>query len=304
MDIYSTQNQTELVKLMAETILGTLDGYSEKIMSRISMFFKSCRPVFSMDAYSGVPQVSLDIQPQASSHSLMEIMEYMKASGHECFVAIDEFQQILEYPEEGIEALLRSVAQFAPNVHFVYAGSKQHLMSGIFSSQKRPFYQCTQKMGLDTLDKDVYCQFAQRLMQEGGKDLPKEVFDAVYELAHGFTYYVQDIMNRLYAQKDSSITMAHYHRVVKDITDEGETVYKDYCDLLARGQLKVLYALAKEDMVLKPFDAAFMQKHHLSALSSVKLALSALVKNGIVSKSPNGYFIYDRYLSIWLNRHK
>ncbi len=266
------------------------------------MFFKSCRPVFSMDPYSGVPQISLDIQPHSSSHSLKEIMEYMKASTHECFIAIDEFQQILEYPEEGTEALLRSVAQFAPNVHFVYAGSKQHLMSEIFASQKRPFYQCTQKMGLEPLDKEIYCQFAQELMHGGGKELPASVFNTAYDLAHGFTYYIQDIMNRLYAQGHSSITINHLHQVVRDIIEEGEMVYKDYCDLLAKGQLKLLYAIAKEDVVQKPFDATFLQKYRLTALSSVKLALSTLVKNGIVSKSPDGYFIYDRYLSLWLSR--
>ena len=33
-------------------------------------------------------------------------------------------------------------------------------------------------------------------------------------------------------------------------------------------------------------------------LSSVKLALNALIKNGIVAKVPEGYYIYDRYLSL------
>lgn len=301
LDIYSTENQTELVKQMASAILGSMDTFGEKVMDKLSSFFKSCRPVFSMDPMTGTPSVSLDIQPQSSSVTLKEIMKYMMESGHECFVAIDEFQQILEYPEDGTEALLRSVAQFAPNVHFIYAGSKQHLMANMFSSPKRPFYQSTQKMGLTPLSKDVYFEFAARLMQRGGKVLSEEVFFDAYDFAHGYTYYIQDIMNRMYAMPHAVLTIENLKTVYGAIRSEGEVVYKDYCDLMARGQLKLLRAIARENIVKKPHEQAFMQRHKLTAVSSVKLALNALVKNGIVAKSTEGYYIYDRYLSLWLS---
>lgn len=304
MDIYSTENQTDLIKQMASAILGSMDTMGEKLMSGLATFFRSCRPVFSMDPLTGAPSVTLDVQPSMVESTLKEIVTYMQESGHECFVAIDEFQQILEYPEKGTEALLRSVSQFAPNVHFVFAGSKQHLMSSIFTSPKRPFYQSTQRMGLSPLDKDVYYEFAARLMKKADKELPKDVFDHAYHFAHGYTYYIQDILNRLYALPDKSIKMEHLLGVYGNIKKEGEVVYKDYCDLMARGQIKLLRAIAQEDYVKKPHEQAFMQRHKLTAVSSVKLALSALVKNGVVAESKDGYYIYDRYLSLWLDNGK
>lgn len=300
LDIFSTQSQTDLVQQLAESVLGRMDTFSEKFMNSLTTFFKSCRPIFSVDALSGMPTVSLDVQPSTSEHTLREVVEYMKNSGHECYVAIDEFQQILEYPERGTEALLRSIAQFAPNVHFIYSGSKQHLMAGIFSSPKRPFYQSTARMGLQPLAQDVYFEFASRLMREGGKVLPKEVFDRAYDFAHGFTYYIQDIMNRLFSIGEPTITMEHLHKVFSMIREEGEVVYKDYCDLLAKGQLRLLRAVATDDICTQPFETSFMRRHHLTAVSSVRLALNALVKNGILAKTDGGYYIYDRYLSLWL----
>lgn len=300
LDIYSTENQTDLVKQLATTILGSMDTFGERLMANISAFFKSCRPVFSVDPTTGAPSISLDVQPQSSSATLQEIMNYMCESNHECFIAIDEFQQILEYPEKGTEALLRSVAQFSPNVHFIYAGSKQHLMADMFTSPRRPFYQSTQRMGLTPLAKEVYYEFASRLMNAGGKELPSDVFSDAYDVARGYTYYIQDILNRLYTMPHSVITQGHLLEVYRDIKKEGEVVYKDYCDLMARGQLKLLRAIAREDIVLQPHEQTFMRRHNLSAVSSVKLALSALTKNGIVAKSEKGYYIYDRYLSLWL----
>lgn len=300
LDIYSTENQTDLVKQLATTILGSIDTFGERLMANISAFFKSCRPVFSVDPTTGAPSISLDVQPQSSSATLQEIMNYMCESNHECFIAIDEFQQILEYPEKGTEALLRSVAQFSPNVHFIYAGSKQHLMVDMFTSPRRPFYLSTQHMGLTPLAKEVYYEFASRLMNAGGKELPSDVFSDAYDVARGYTYYIQDILNRLYTMPHSVITRGHLLEVYRDIKKEGEVVYKDYCDLMARGQLKLLRAIAREDIVLQPHEQTFMRRHNLSAVSSVKLALSALTKNGIVAKSEKGYYIYDRYLSLWL----
>ena len=40
------------------------------------------------------------------------------------YIAIDEFQQIIEYPEKGVEALLRSYIQFAENVKFIFQAVK------------------------------------------------------------------------------------------------------------------------------------------------------------------------------------
>lgn len=298
-DIYSTQNQQEFVKALATKVLGHMDDFSEKNMKGIASYFTSCRPVFSIDHLSGAPTVTLDVQPTTSSTTLKEIFDYMKNSGHECFVAIDEFQQILEYPETGTEALLRSLMQFAPNVHLIFSGSKQHMMSKIFSSPNKPFFQSTGRMGLKPLEESVYYEFCSKLMKTSGKELPQEIFHDVYTFTHGYTYYIQDIMNRLYSTK-SEITAESLNRIYDNIKAEGETIYKDYCDLLAKGQLLVLRAIANEDMVKKPFEADFMRRHNLKALSSVKLALNTLVKNGIVAKSDEGCYIYDRYLSLWL----
>lgn len=70
-------------------------------------------------------------------------------------VAIDEFQQISEYPEKGVEALLRSEIRFLPNVRFVFVGSRKHMMEDMFASPKHPFYQSTQIMSLREIPCDA-----------------------------------------------------------------------------------------------------------------------------------------------------
>ena len=51
-------------------------------------------------------------------------------------VCIDEFQQIAEYPEKGVEALLRSYIQFVPNARFIFAGRKSTTTLPVISSKR------------------------------------------------------------------------------------------------------------------------------------------------------------------------
>ena len=69
-------------------------------------FFSALRPVLSMDPLTGEPSVSITIEPSQEDITIRSIFNYLNESGKEVYIAIDEFQQIAEYPEKGTEALL------------------------------------------------------------------------------------------------------------------------------------------------------------------------------------------------------
>lgn len=136
-------------------------------------FFSALRPVLSMDPLTGEPSVSITIEPSQEDITIRSIFNYLNESGKEVYIAIDEFQQIAEYPEKGTEALLRSYIQFAQHVHFIFSGSKHHLMAEIFGSPKHPFYQSTEMMGLKPLDCSIYYDFCQNFFKQKGGNLSK-----------------------------------------------------------------------------------------------------------------------------------
>lgn len=81
----------------------------------------------------------MTLDPQQTEFDLKAIFEYLAASGTTVYLAIDEFQQIMTYPEKGTEAQLRSYVQFIHNVHFIFSGSKLHLMTEMFMSPSQSF---------------------------------------------------------------------------------------------------------------------------------------------------------------------
>ena len=302
LDIFSTQNLREFVALLGREILGKLDSLSQSTLKTLLSFFKSCRPVITMDELSGIPSVSLDIVPSKEEETLKEIFDYLRQSGRECYLAIDEFQQIMEYPEKGVEGLLRSYIQFLPNVHFIFSGSKKHLMEYIFFSIKRPFYQSTQKLFLDKISKEVYFSFAHSFFEKEGKELPEEIFDKVYTWVDGHTWYVQYLLNRLFALPEKTLSPELLDSLMMEILQEEEYTYQTYFQLLTFNQTQLLKAIAKEGIVREVNAAAFIKKYDLKAVSNVNTSLRILIDKEFILRQPDGYIVYDRFMSIWLSR--
>jgi len=302
-DIFSTQNLHEFVTLLGKKVIGKFDSNTDLMIKNITSILKSFRPSFTFDDVTGAPSISLDIQSQKTEVGLQEIFEYLKISGKRCYIAIDEFQQITEYPEKGVEALLRSYMQFLPNVKFIFSGSKKHLMDAMFSSANRPFYQSTQKIGLQEIPIDTYRLFAIEKFQENEKLISPSVFDSIYNMLSGHTWYIQFVLNQLFAQTKSEYTENDISIIINDVLKEENSTYKTYCELISKGQLRLLRAIAIEEKVSEPYETSFMQKHALTAPSSVRLALNALIDKSLVLKDDDGcYYVYDRFFSLWLTR--
>jgi len=300
-DIFATQNLLEFTNLLGKAVIGQLEGKPQTAIKKIASFFKSFRPLFSFDSQTGLPTVSLDIKYEQAQNSLQEIFSYLKKSGKTIYIAIDEFQQIVDYPEKGVEALLRSYMQFLPNVHFIFSGSKKHLMDAMFSSVNRPFYQSTQKIILKEIEIESYRKFAMALFSKYRKKLPAKVFDFVYENLQGHTWYVQLVLNLLFAMDRTNYSEQNAKEAINGILQEENATYKTYCEMITRGQLYLLRAIAKEHSVKSPYEYSFMQKHGLKAASSVKLALKSLTDKTLILKGENGYYyVYDRFFSLWL----
>lgn len=301
-DIFSTQNLSDFVRVFAQSVLGQMDSNVDKTIKKFAAFFKSFRPVLSYNSLSGQPEISVKIEHETASNSLQEIFDYLSQSHKTCYIAIDEFQQIAEYPEKGTEALLRSYIQFLPNVRFIFSGSRQHLMSEMFLSAKRPFYQSTQIMLLDAIDKNAYFDFAKSHFQKNGFILSKECFDNIYERFDGHTWYVQSILNRLYEYRQNIDSIDLITRTLLELIEENSYSYQELLNAYSVVQVSLLTAIAKEKVVKQINSGDFILKYQFKNSSSVNRALQKLVDNELVYKSEKGFIVYDRFLSLWLEK--
>lgn len=301
-DIFATKNLHQMVQLFAQSIIGQLDKPTQSVMRKIQTFFGNCRPTITFDPVSGLPSVTLDINNSESEETLKSIFDYMRQSGKRCYVAIDEFQQILSYPEKGVEALLRSYIQFLPNVYFIFSGSIQHLISEMFLSSKHPFYQSTQFLSLDCIDRDAYRDFANSFFAGQEREITEETFTYLYNKVNGITWYVQTILSHLYERSELDLTRENIDNCLAEIIEEQGSIYQSYCSWLTENQLLLLIAVAKNGSVGKPFANDFVRKYNLPSTSSIKTALSALIDKQLITCILGKYSVTDIFFSLWLKR--
>lgn len=298
-DIYSTKDLADFVKQFAKTIVGQLDTPLQKAETFATQFFRGTQLTVSTDIFTGLPKWGISFQPQESEYTLDQLFAYIAQSNRECFIAIDEFQQITEYPEKNVEALLRTHIQNAHNIHFVFLGSKLHMMSAMFNSPKHPFFKSTAQLLLQPLDRDIYYKFAQERLSCKQIMLYRDSFEWLYNQVHGVTWYMQAVLNMLYRrekiQVDESILLDCIHQVI--LTQEGG--YRQQYDVLTQMQAKLLMAVAVEGCVKALRSSVFVQKHHLKS-GSVDRALDYLLDNEYLYRTDNGYIVYDHFFGWWL----
>lgn len=299
-DIFATKNQRDFVQMLSSAIVGDVLTVERKTMNHLSAFFGSLRPVFSVDPLTGMPAVSVSIEPSKTETTLKSVFDYLSRSTKQIYIAIDEFQQITNYPEKGLEAQLRSYIQFAPNVHFVFSGSKRHLMSQIFYSSERPFYQSTVSMGLAPLHEEIYYDFAQRFFKARAGDISREAFHYAYSHCRGVTRNMQLVLNSLYETTKVVSSIEQVEAAIRHIVYRNSMQYEEFIGFLTDNQLTVLKAIAQAGLVTSPQSAEFINSYDLPSASSVRTAIDMLLDMDIVYRSESGYSVYDSFLELWL----
>lgn len=302
-DIYATDSLAEFVYLLGKEIYKELKLLRTQWTEKFFGTIKSLRPGFKLDATTGEPVFDIGLgsieQPQTT---IDEIFTYLEAADKPCIVAIDEFQQIANYADKNVEALLRTKIQQCKQTLFIFSGSRRHMMSQMFNSPSKPFYQSAITTDLKPLDRTVYTNFASRLFKEYGKSISTELIEKVYDDYEGVTWYMQMIMNELFAltAKDQNCGKEHYPIALKNVIQTQETSYKDTLSNISAKQKPVLFAIAKEGEAINMTSIKFLKENNLGSSSSVQAALKGLLEKDIITRTEKGYRVYDYFFAEWL----
>ena len=303
-DIYATTSLAEFVYTLGKDIYSQLKPHTTQWREKFFQVITSFRVGFKLDAMTGAPSFDLGLGDiQAPQTTLDEIFAYIEESDKPCIIAFDEFQQIGEYAEKNVEALLRTKIQKCHRAQFIYSGSKRHVMSNMFTSPSKPFYQSAISMGLDPIPINTYREFAISLFEGRNRHVQTDVIEQVWRLYDGYTWFVQMMMNELYALTGEGgnclpamVDIARHNVIMAQ-----EQSYKDLLANLPPKQKIVLQAIAKEGVAHNVTSAKFIKKYNLNSASSVQAAVKLLLKNDLLTQVDNGYRVYDYFLSEWLS---
>ena len=302
-DIYATTSLAEFVYTLGKEIYAQLKPQSTRWKEKFFQVISSFRVGFKLDPMTGSPSFDLGLGDiQAPQTSLDEIFAFIEESDKPCIIAIDEFQQISEYAEKNVEALFRTKIQKCHRAQFIFSGSKRHVMSNMFNSPSKPFYQSAISMGLEPIPVQTYISFTTSLFEERDRHIDKDVIETIWTQYDGYTWFVQMMMNELFALTPYGETCTAFmlDEARRNVIMSQEQSYKDMMANLPPKQKIVLQAIAKEGIAQNITSSKFIKKYNLNSASSVQSAVKMLLKNDIVTQANNEYRIYNFFFSEWL----
>ena len=304
-DIYSTNSLADFVDVFGNAIFKELKSFGRKAWEQFFTALKSLQQQISFDI-NGNPVWSLGMGNYNNPHTTLdEIFSYLRTADKPCLVAVDEFQQITQYPDgHKVEAALRTHIQRCTNATFLFAGSKRHLMGEIFLSPSRPFYQSVITMGLSPISQEKYAEFAAMQFSWNGKTLAPDVVPKVYERFSGVTSCLQRVMNVLFlSTANGDICSADMiDEAVNYLLDLYTEHYQTLVGQMSEKQRSVFLAIASEKRVKGISSGKFVRKHRLPSPSSVVSAVKGLMEKDFITQDDGEYYVYDHFFQLWLER--
>ena len=308
-DIYPTTSLHELVLFLSKEIYAVLVPKGKTVLDKFLAGLHSLAGCFGYDPVSNTPTFNIKLGDIHSPElTLEEIFCYLEQADKPCVFAIDEFQQIANYPENNVEAMLRTHIQKMNNCLFIYAGSNRHILENMFNSSAKPFYNSAEQIYLDSIPKEIYTGFAEEQFVNAHRRIAPEAASLAYDLFEGHTYYVHNVLHNVFAyiDHDKMIDESDINKTLNDILEEKGRSFASVMNQLNFQQKETLIAIAKEGKASGVTSVAFVKKHALKSPSSVQFAISVLLEKQLLTyqseERTKVYSLADRFLEMWICR--
>lgn len=304
-DILPTTSLSEMVSLLGKKIYETLLPKGRKILNDFLSALTSLKSVLGYDALSGLPTLTFSVgsikNPEAT---LEDIFSYLASADRPCIVAVDEFQQISQYQEKNVEALLRTHIQKLRNCNFIFSGSERHMMYQMFKESSRPFYNSAETIELECIPKDVYIRFITSHFQGFDKTISDDLAGYIYDLMEGNTYFIQRLCNRAFALTPvaGECDAATVEKALNQLIEINKTYFDEHLSRIPAKQKLLLYAVARSGSCQSIFSADFINANRLISASNVQHSARQLVAASLLTADRGTYTLTDKLLAAYIRR--
>jgi hypothetical protein len=277
-DIHATENLKEFTKIFYDSILQI---YPEK------------------------PPVNFDFTfAKQNEQVLLSLFDFLDKQNTKTLIAIDEFQQLVKYPEQNTISILRQATQKLKNTSFIFSCSNEYLLNDFFSDGKQSFFTNFDLLQLGGIKQNVYSEFITENFEKNDRVITEEAVNFILEWTRRHTYYSQFLCKRVFETELKEIDIEDVHEECGRILIENESNYFIYRNILSPVQWLLLKAIAKEEKVYHPTAKQFLMQHNIGTPANVQRALEALLLKEMVfaAHDENGryYQVFDVFLSRWL----
>ena len=298
-DLFEILDADDFAKLFYKASAESMRFSIKTASQNLIKYFKKVHFGVTLDE-SGSPSFS----PTLASRDFDELiddtfkglMQYAEDNDITIVVAFDEFQQIAEIKEKQIDAIIRKHIQGHRKISYIFSGSKQHILTGLFTGQRKALYSMATGIELTAIEADDFYEFANKQLDDR---LNYDAFIELMVIVAGESKLLQQACYNFY-YLDGKIDSKMVKEVVDKIVKQSDGEYRMIFESITKTQKNALKAVALHN------GTRLFYKDTLSDLGTTKqtllASLKALIKTDVLYKENEQYFIADRKLHLWCKR--
>ena len=165
-------------------------------LERIKSFLKHFRIVPTISINPVTDGIDFSFVPSADGLFLLEdalsLLERLGSNNDRLIVVFDEFQEILQF-DKGIDKKLRAIMQEQQKINYVFLGSQESMMTGIFEKAKSPFYHFGQLMHLKQIPFDDFKQYIAAGLRPLVREKSEDLAEKILAITAFHPYYTQQL---------------------------------------------------------------------------------------------------------------
>ncbi|NNF98694.1 MAG: ATP-binding protein [Desulfobacteraceae bacterium] len=292
-DLYGSLDVKDFIEAVFSGI-AQIETKLEKLLKLVS----GLRLQGNLDPMTGQPSVSVTLaQPDRSTY-LNETMKALArySTKRKLLVVFDEFQEINNYSFQGFEKRLRSEIQTHSNIAYIFSGSQKHILTQMFNTADRAFYQMATSYPLKRIKLEDYVKWATAIFKKRDTELDESIAIDVVERCDYHPMYIQQFLFELWQNTD--LNPGVISTTEMKILARRENEFMILWDSLTTNQRKALRLLSITGGQ-GVYNAEILHKFGFNSGSILKRALTSLISREIVTKN-KVYHIHDAMLKKWV----
>lgn len=279
--------------------------YKISTIEKVKGFIKSFRvvPSVSINPITGEADVSFRNEKGGTAplEDVLNLLDKIGNKNERIIVALDEFQDIFRVGT-GYDRILRSVMQHHKYVNYIFAGSSESMIRGIFEDTKSPFYHFGELMTLERIPEHEFVEFLNQEFKKISKS-PTLITKSILSVSESHPYYTQQLSSviwRLISQGEYSDNIVE--EAITELISNHDNDYERIWQGFNRTDMKILLGLSESEE--EPMSNYFINTYVKGAKSTVYSSLQKLMNKGIVVKENSIYTIDDPFFKRWMLKRR
>lgn len=305
-DIYDCRSEYDFYNKLATAVMTQTASKMELALENIKQFLVRLTPKisFSPDPTADY-SLSLGITPKEySAEEILQLPELVAQKiGRHIVVCIDEFQQVGEWAGSlEVQKRMRGVWQHQQHVSYCLFGSKQHMMTNLFQNKRMPFYQFGELNYLQPIPTADWVPFIQQKFREKDLEINEHFASQICEIVGNQSSYVQQLAWNVMLNTASVVSEAELEMGIDDLLAQSTPLFMEQISSLSAYQLNFLNAIV-DGQHAKWTSNEVLSKYNLGTKSNIVKIQKSLLKRDLVELRPDGYYLTDPILHLWLQRY-